>query len=450
MLSPLLQVVSHAFQQTASAAAIIILLAVLTGYIALLERRQLAKGSSIEHVHLRTRAFEALMTWVGRLLESEDSVGAPGQRLGWLGAILALAAVMAAAAVISFGPFLQVADLDIGLLFVMAVSALGVYGILLGASTDRNSSIAAALIGHAARFVGYQAAACFALLAPLILAGSLSIRSIVEAQDQTGVWFGFPVIVGLCIYFVSSAGVLDRAPFDVHRAALKSTAAPAVEASGPRWAIYFLGENVATILVACVAVTVFLGGWLRPLASFHDHFFGTSIEFLDATPAVLFVLLGIYFLQRPRSRPDGSLAPSRLAYGVCFSGAGVMSASLLFPATLMPLVHGTFWFLAKVMVYLYVMIWFRFTFPKSRFDELMNFGWRFLLPLSLANVVCVAVAQLCRQQLGWNTLVAFGLATVVMGVLAVWLALDDRDVPDAPAPVPIRAVQEPAEELVSQ
>jgi formate hydrogenlyase subunit 4 len=175
------------------------------------------------------------------------------------------------------------------------------------------------------------------------------------------------------------------------------------EYSGFRWSLYFLAEYANMIIVAGIATTLFLGGWLRPFASYHDHLPGTPIELLDALPSLLVLGVALYcFFLAPKQPVKIQKLVMVLVGGLCLAIAGILAGALFASPTVLQGVHGAFWFMAKVLAYLYCFLWFRFTFPRYRFDQLMRLGWRFLIPLALVNLITMATALLISREWGWS------------------------------------------------
>ena len=181
------------------------------------------------------------------------------------------------------GPFFQIADLNIGLLFILGVSALGIFGIVLGGWASNSHYSLLGALRSAAQLVSYETSAGMAVVGALLLAGTLSTRAIVEAQDEHGVWFIFAAPVGFFIYMVASIAETNRAPFDMPEAESELVAGYMTEYSGFRWALYFLAEYTNMVVVAAIATTLFLGGWLRPFAG--TPLFQFSGLFPDAADA---------------------------------------------------------------------------------------------------------------------------------------------------------------------
>jgi NADH-quinone oxidoreductase subunit H len=193
------------------------------------------------------------------------------------------------------------------------------------------------------------------------------------------------------------------------------------EYSGFRWALYFLAEYTNMVVVASIATTLFLGGWLRPFA-------GTpAFNFLDYFPTVLLLGVGAYCFYRAPKQPVKVQSLFMVAVGLLMIVAAVILAAPLVPAVsnllpgLRPGLHGAFWFLLKVGLYIYLFMWLRFTFPRYRFDQLMRLGWQFLIPLSIVNVMGIGMALVLHRHWGWSHLAAFSLTTLITLAIAGWL-----------------------------
>jgi NADH-quinone oxidoreductase subunit H len=413
------------------AVVIVMVLPLLAGYIVLMERKVMADMQArLGPMRVGPHGLLQPIADAVKLLLKEDIIPENADRLMfWLAPLVSVTMALLAYSALPIGPAFQIADLNIGLLFILAISSLGIYGIVLGGWASNSHYSLLGALRSAAQLVSYETAAGLGLVSVLLLAGSLSMKDIVQAQLDQGVWFLFSVPFGFFIYLVGSIAETNRAPFDLPEAESELVAGYMTEYSGFRWSLYFLAEYANMVIVAGIATTVFLGGWLRPLASFHEHFPGTSIEWLDAFPALLTFGVAIYCLSLAPKQPVKIQKMVMLAVaGLCFLVAGVLLGALFAPAAVMQGIHGAFWFLAKVFAYLYAFLWIRFTFPRFRFDQLMRLGWRFLIPLALVNVIGVAVAIVLRQQLDWGPIVSLIPTTLVTLGVAIWLAKDDAPV----------------------
>jgi NADH-quinone oxidoreductase subunit H len=330
-------------------------------------------------------------------------------------------------AALPIGPAFQIADLNIGLLFILAVSSLGIYGIVLGGWASNSHYSLLGALRSAAQLVSYETAAGLGLISALLLAGSLSMKDIVMAQYDQGIWFIFYVPIGFFIYMVGSIAETNRAPFDLPEAESELVAGYMTEYSGFRWSLYFLAEYANMIIVAGIATTLFLGGWLRPFASSHTAMPGTSIELLDALPSLLVLAVALYcFYLAPKQPVKIQRLVMAMAGGLCLIIAGALAGALFAPAAVLQGIHGAFWFLAKVFAYIYFFLWFRFTFPRYRFDQLMRLGWRFLIPLALVNLIATATALLATREWGGSLFFYTLLADAVTLAVAMFLAKNDE------------------------
>jgi NADH-quinone oxidoreductase subunit H len=357
-----------------------------------------------------------------KLLIKEDIIPDEADKaIFWFAPLISVTAAMLAMSALAIGPWFQIAELNVGLLFVVGISALGIFGIVLGGwSSNSHYSLLGAL-RSAAQLVSYETAAGMAIVGGLLLAGTLSTREIIQAQDDYGTWFAFAAPVGFFIYIVASIAETNRAPFDLPEAESELVAGYMTEYSGFRWALYFLAEYTNMVVVASIATTLFLGGWLRPFA-------GTpAFNFLDGFPTLLMLFVGAYCFYRAPKQPVKVQSLFMVAVGLLMFLAGIILAAPLVPAVanmlpgLKPGLHGAFWFILKVGLYIYLFMWLRFTFPRYRFDQLMRLGWQFLIPLSIVNVMGIGVALVLHRHWGWSHFTAFGLTTLITLAVAGWL-----------------------------
>jgi NADH-quinone oxidoreductase subunit H len=223
--------------------------------------------------------------------------------------------------------------------------------------------------------------------------GTLSMIGIVQAQQQQEVWFAFKFfplgLVALGIFAIAMVAETNRAPFDLPEAESELTAGFHTEYSGFRWSLFMLGEYAAMIAVSSVAVTLWLGGWLRP---FPNALAGPGWDFLFSLfPSVTFLILaGFTFLGviRMPKHPYFKLQTVGLA---AFGGALAVIGLILFIPPVRDRIQDIFWFIAKVAVFMYLYIWYRATFPRYRFDQLMKVGWKVLLPTGIGVLIATAV-----------------------------------------------------------
>jgi NADH-quinone oxidoreductase subunit H len=415
-------------------AVVVLVLPLLAGYIVLLERKVMARMQGrLGPMRVGPHGLLQPLADALKLMLKEDVIPARADFvIFWMAPVISVTVAMVAYSALAIGPAFQIADLNVGLLFIVAVSSLGIYGIVLGGWASNSHYSLLGAMRSAAQLVSYEVAGGLALVSVLLLAGSLSMKEIVQAQLDQGVWFVFYVPVGFFIYLVASLAETNRAPFDLPEADSEIVAGYMTEFSGFRWALYFLAEYANMIIVAGIATTLFLGGWLRPVARYRDHFPGTQVELLDVVPALVMLALALHCLRiAPKQPARGQVRVMFGLGGVCFVAAAILMGALFGPDAARLGVHGAFWFLFKVGAYIYCFMWFRFSFPRYRFDQLMRLGWQFLIPLALVNVVGVAVAITVRAQWGWNSIVSLVPTTVATLGVAAWLTADEGDFADA-------------------
>jgi len=263
-----------------------------------------------------------------KLMFKEDIVPANADRLIFcLAPAISFIPALIVFAVIPFGPSFVITDVNIGLLYVFAVTSLGVYGIVLAGWASNSKYALLGGLRSAAQMVSYELSLGLSVVGVVMMAGSLSLVDIVEAQR--GSWYGvlprwniFPQFLGFVIFLVSSNAELNRAPFDLPEAETELVAGFHTEYSSMKFAMFFMAEYANMIAASAMATTLFLGGWQGPL--------------------------------------------------------------------LPPVV----WFLLKVFCFIFLFVWLRATLPRFRYDQLMGFGWKVLLPLALVNVMFTAAAIL--------------------------------------------------------
>src|SRR5438132_735672 len=397
------------------ALVIVAVLPLVAGYIVLVERKVMA-DMQVRLGPMRVGPHGLLQPIADavKLLLKEDIIPESADRLVFWGApLISVTTAMLALAALPIGPFFQIADLNIGLLFILGISSLGIFGTVLGGWASNSHYSLLGALRSAAQLVSYETSAGMAIVGALLLAGTLSTRGIVLAQSDSGWWFIFVAPVGFFIYLVASIAETNRAPFDMPEAESELVAGYMTEYSGFRWALYFLAEYTNMIVVASIATTLCLGGWLRPFAN------ARAFNLVDYFPLVLMVWVAGYCFRRTTKQPVLVQKMFMAAVGVlCIVLAAVFTAPVLAPAgSLLAAskagIHGAFWFLFKVAVYIYVFMWLRFTFPRYRFDQLMRLGWQFLVPLSIVNVAAIAISLALHRQMNWTNWVSFQVGYVL-------------------------------------
>jgi NADH-quinone oxidoreductase subunit H len=405
------------------AVIIVAVLPLAAGYIVLMERKVMADMQArLGPMRVGPHGLLQPIADAVKLLLKEDIIPDEADKaIFWVAPLISVTAGMLAMSALAIGPWFQIADLNVGLLFIVGISALGIFGIVLGGwSSNSHYSLLGAL-RSAAQLVSYETAAGMAIVGALLLAGTLSTREIITAQDDYGVWFIFAAPVGFFIYVVASIAETNRAPFDLPEAESELVAGYMTEYSGFRWALYFLAEYTNMVVVASIATTLFLGGWLRPFA-------GTpAFNFLDGLPTALMIVVGGYCFYRAPRQPVKVQRMFMIVLGLLILGVGGIlalplssSVAAMLPG-LKPGLHGAFWFLLKDGLYIYLFMWLRFTFPRYRFDQLMRLGWQFLIPLSIVNVMGIGLALVLHRQWGWSHWTAFPLTTILTLAVAGWL-----------------------------
>ena len=304
-----------------------------------------------------------------------------------LAPFLAVSLALLAVAVIPFGPAefellgatsgLFIADIEIGLLFVLAVTSLGVYSIALAGWSSNSKYPLLGALRSSAQMVSYELALTFSVVGVLLLAGTLNLRAIVEAQAAQGLWFIVPQFVGFFCFFISSIAETNRSPFDLPEAETELVGGFHTEYSSMKFAMFFLAEYAHIFTASFLVTLLFLGGWLSP---FPQSGAWAATRYL---PVAAMAALGLVLLV-DAARLRHPL--HRLLLGVL--GLGVLGmGGLLTLEPLLTIVQGPFWFLAKSFVLLFIFVWIRSTLPRFRYDQLMNFGWKFLVPLAVLNIV---------------------------------------------------------------
>ena len=374
---------------------IIAVVPLAVAYTVLLERKVLA-DMQVRLGPMRVGPHGVLQTLADavKLLLKEDLI--PGAANGFLFRCAPVISFFTAAtclAVIPFSNSLHVVDVNVGLLVITALSSIGILGIILGGwSSNSHYSLLGGLRG-AAQLVSYEVALSLALVSGVMAAGTLSLPGIVNAQLHRHVWFVFDnfglMIVPFMVYFISSIAETNRAPFDLPEADSELVSGYSTEYSGFRWSIYFLSEYTAMFVVGSVAVTVFWGGWLRPFPGV--AWLAAPLDY--GGPLVVFGLVGALCLYLVKRQPIRGYTIAMVCLAVAFFA---LAALFLIPAVNAPSAP-VFWFLLKLFLVLYVMIWLRGTFPRYRYDQLMNIGWKVMIPTALGALFVNALVGILRS-----------------------------------------------------
>lgn len=247
--------------------------------------------------------------------------------------------------------------------------------------------------------ISYELALTLSVVGVLLIAGDLSLKHIVEHQDNGNLGLlgwnlfgfakdgaGFTQIIGFICFFIAAIAETNRVPFDLPEAESELVAGFHTEYASMKFAMFFIGEYTSMIAVSCLATILFFGGWLSP--------FPASWALTHYLPSVILVPFGLWvFLDGIRYE---TIFGRIVLPGVGAALAAVGLALFLFPAA-NNVIQGPFWFFAKVFVFLFFYIWMRGTLPRFRYDQLMDFGWKILLPVSIANVVLTSAFLLWRM-----------------------------------------------------
>ena len=251
--------------------------------------------------------------------------------------ILSLGVAVAAWAVVPFDDGLVLADVNAGLLYILAMTSMGVYGVIIAGWASNSKYALLGAMRSAAQIVAYEIAMGFALVVVLMAAGSLNLREIVLAQQGSLIhWFWLPLFPMFLVYFISGVAETNRAPFDVAEGEAELVAGFHVDYSGMPFSVFFVAEYANMVMISVLSAIMFLGGWLSPFE------------------ALLFL-------------------PERW-----------MST--------FPLGHGWHWLILKTFMFMFLFLWLRATFPRYRYDQIMRLGWKVFIPLTIAWILLVGVA----------------------------------------------------------
>ena len=342
-----------------------------------------------------------------KFLMKEDTTPAGADRFVYFAApLLTMTLAISAIAMIPFGPAsinifgvatpLVIANINVGLLAIFAITSIGVYGVVLaGWSSNSKYSLLGGL-RSSAQMISYELSLTLSVVGILLLAGTFNLSELILRQDGfTWGWLPqwnllhptFPQILGFFCYFVAAIAETNRAPFDLAEAESELVAGYHTEYSSFKFAMFFLGEYASMITVACLASILFLGGWLSPFPQ------TPGMDWTRYIPAGVLVAAGV------------ALIINGLGYNNAFGRMvlpvlGLVLCALAFlcsRAGVIDGIQGPFWFLAKVLLVLFLYVWVRWTLPRFRYDQLMRFGWKVLFPVALVNVVLTSLAMVMRK-----------------------------------------------------
>src|SRR5271166_4879362 len=328
----------------------------------------------------------------------------------WVAPVIGLLAAFTVYIVIPFGPSQAVTDMNIGILFMLGVSSLGVLGIVVAGWASNSHYPLIGALRSSAQMVSYEIAMGLAVVSAILMTslnasgtGTLSMIGIVQAQQTQGEWFIFKFFpLGLIAFFIFAVAMVaetNRAPFDLAEAESELTAGFHTEYSGFRWSLFFLAEYSAMIAVSSIAVTLWLGGWLRPFPNMlSGHIWDQVFALFPGITFLLFAAMCFYNTVRMPKHPLFRVQTIGLAgFGVVLGLIGL----ILFIPVVSTRIQDIFLFSAKVAGFMYLYIWYRGTFPRYRFDQLMRMGWKVLLPLGLGVLILTASVALLQEKI-WH------------------------------------------------
>jgi len=374
--------------------AVIAIFPLMAGYIVLIERKVLA-DFQVRLGPMRVGPHGLLQPLADalKLLLKEDIIPTDADRgIFWFAPIISTFTALSAFSVLPLSNWLYVADVNVGILVILAMSSVGILGIILGGWSSNSHYPLLGALRSAAQLVSYEVALSFALLSGLMVAGTLSMQGIIKAQQERHIWFIFEnygfMIVPFVVYIIAATAETNRAPFDLPEAESELVAGFHTEYSGFRWALYFLAEYANIFVVSSVAVTLFWGGWLRPFPSVG----WLEIPINTIFPALLFIGSGASSFILVKKLKDPVQQKTLI-------GAAILCMLVGVPFLIGPVntaIIGLFWFMFKVAVIVYIMIWFRGTFPRFRYDQLMDIGWKYMIPIGIGALVVNAILGMTR------------------------------------------------------
>lgn len=314
---------------------IILFMTIGFAYLTLMERKTLAR--------MQTRigpnragpfgSLQPIADAVKAIFKEELTPSRADKLIFVLAPILTVFPMLVMTAVVPWGeqPYWQFSNINVGVLYILAVASISVYGVTLGGWASNNKLGLLGALRSTAQMISYELTLGLAFVGPILLAGSMGILDIVLAQKK--LWYIFLQPLGFILYYIATLAEANRGPFDMPEAEQELVAGYVTEYSGMKFAVFFMAEYGKMIAVAMIGASLFLGGFLSP------------IGFLSKVP-VLGILFG----------------------------------------------NGPHWLMLKTLIWLYTMIWIRATLPRVRFDQLMTLGWKVFFPLGLLNVVVTAIA----------------------------------------------------------
>ena len=343
-----------------------------------------------------------------KFLFKEDVTPAGADKFAYfLAPFLALSLAITSIAVIPFGPKgltifgqespMGITNLNIGLLILFAITSMGVYGVALAGWSSNSKYPLLGGLRSSAQMISYELALTMSVVGVILMAGTFNLSEIVTSQQ--GFYWGFlprwnvigspwPQVLGFFLFFIAAVAETNRAPFDLAEAESELVAGFHTEYASFKFAMFFMAEYASMITVSCLATILFFGGWLSPFPQ-------TPIfAWTHFIPAAAFALAGLALIVHGVRYLTvfGRIVLPVLGLVLC--GLGVLCGQ----PGIMEFVQGPFWFLLKIAIFLFIYVWVRGTLPRFRYDQLMNFGWKVLLPLSIMNVVITSLLIVLTQR----------------------------------------------------
>jgi NADH-quinone oxidoreductase subunit H len=347
-----------------------------------------------------------------KFIFKEDPIPANVDKVAYfLAPFITLMLALTSLAVIPFGPQqftvfgyhtgIGIAEVNISLMVLFAITALAVYGVALAGWASNSKYSLLGGLRSSAQMISYELALTLSVVGVLLIAGSFSLREIIVKQGNPHLgllgwnFFGFSSetvaftqIIGFLCFYIAAIAETNRVPFDLPEAESELVAGFHTEYASMKFAMFFIAEYTSMITISCLATILFFGGWLSPFPTtplWHFTFY---------LPSVILIPLGLWVIF------DG-MRYETLFGRIVLPGVGSVMVAIGAALIVFPVVNdniqGVFWFLAKVFTFLFVYVWMRGTLPRFRYDQLMSFGWKFLLPVSIANVILTSAVILWRM-----------------------------------------------------
>jgi NADH-quinone oxidoreductase subunit H len=343
-----------------------------------------------------------------KFLFKEDVTPVAADKFAYfLAPFLALSLAITSIAVIPFGPTglmifgqptpMGITNLNIGLLILFAITSMGVYGVALAGWSSNSKYPLLGGLRSSAQMISYELAMTMSVVGVILMAGTFNLSEIVTSQQ--GFHWGIvprwnvigspmPQVLGFVLFGIAAVAETNRAPFDLAEAESELVAGFHTEYSSFKFAMFFMAEYAAMITVSCLATILFFGGWLSPFPQ------APLFAWSHYIPAAVFAVAGLALIVHGIRYITiwGRIVLPILGVALC--GLGVLCGQ----PGVSEIIQGPFWFLGKIAVFLFIYVWVRGTLPRFRYDQLMNFGWKLLLPLSILNVVITSLAIVLTQK----------------------------------------------------